>query len=100
MSVSKRARAYSSFMAEDYSTIKVYRHLTTFIPGRSWAAAKSGIIPRRNRYGPDEGCAPARRILSTEYKTTMSDFIEKNSNNDGIDRRGFLNAWPGPAPES
>src|SRR6516165_7642527 len=32
-----------------------------------------------------------------EYKTTMSDFIEKNSNDDGIDRRGFLKcmAWAG-----
>src|SRR6516164_10700663 len=32
-----------------------------------------------------------------EYKTNMSDFIEKNSNDDGIDRRGFLKcmAWAG-----
>ena len=32
-----------------------------------------------------------------EYKTTMSDFIEKNANDDGIDRRGFLKcmAWAG-----
>jgi hypothetical protein len=28
----------------------------------------------------------------------MSDFIETNTNDDGIDRRGFLsNVWPGPA---
>src|SRR5215469_12143876 len=32
-----------------------------------------------------------------KYKTTMSDFIENNANDDGIDRRGFLKcmAWAG-----
>jgi hypothetical protein len=25
-----------------------------------------------------------------EYKTNMSDFIEKNTNDDGVDRREFL----------
>jgi len=32
-----------------------------------------------------------------EYKTNMSDFIEKNTNDDGVDRRGFLKcmAWAG-----
>src|SRR6516164_117699 len=32
-----------------------------------------------------------------KYKTNMSDFIEKNANDDGIDRRGFLKcmAWAG-----
>jgi 3',5'-cyclic-AMP phosphodiesterase len=32
-----------------------------------------------------------------KYKTNMSDFIERNANDDGIDRRGFLKcmAWAG-----
>ena len=30
-----KTRASILFMAEDCSMIKVYRHLTTFIPGRS-----------------------------------------------------------------
>src|ERR1700740_2041279 len=33
----------------------------------------------------------------SEYKTNMSDFIENNANDDGVDRRGFLKcmAWAG-----
>jgi hypothetical protein len=33
----------------------------------------------------------------SKYKTIMSDFIENNTNDDGIDRRGFLKcmAWAG-----
>src|ERR1700736_3441086 len=34
---------------------------------------------------------------SSRVQTTMSDFIETNTNDDGIDRRGFLKcmAWAG-----
>jgi hypothetical protein len=35
--VSKRARVCSSFMDDDYSTIKDYRHSMTFIPTRCLA---------------------------------------------------------------
>ena len=43
---------------------KVYRLLTTFIPGHS----QSGIFPGRNRYGPDDGFISARPNLSTKVK--------------------------------
>src|ERR1700745_1343121 len=43
------------------------------------------------------GALWARPILSTGVQTIMSDFIETNTNDDGIDRRGFLKcmAWAG-----
>src|ERR1700688_5288669 len=44
------------------------------------------------------GCARARlNSNQAEVQTIMSDFIETNTNDDGIDRRGFLKcmAWAG-----
>src|SRR3982074_2182070 len=43
------------------------------------------------------GALPARPILSTRVQTIMACFIETNTNDDGIDRRGFLKcmAWAG-----
>src|SRR6201997_5457749 len=44
------------------------------------------------------GCATARlNSNQAELQTIMSDFIETNTNDDGIDRRGFLKcmAWAG-----
>ena len=60
-------------------------------------SVRPGIISDLNRYVPDDGCAMARPILSTTVQTIMSDFIETNTNDDGIDRRGFLKcmAWAG-----
>ena len=68
----------------------------TFIP-QSRISVGAGIIAELNQYGPDDGCATANPILSTSVPTTMSDFIETNTNDDGIDRRGFLKcmAWAG-----
>jgi hypothetical protein len=41
--------------------------------------------------------ATASPIPSTRVQTIMSDFIESNMNDDGVDRRGFLKcmAWAG-----
>jgi hypothetical protein len=42
--------------------------------------------------------ATASPIPSTRVQTIMSDFIESNMNDDGVDRRGFLKCMAGPAP--
>ena len=41
--------------------------------------------------------ASTPKPIKQKYKTNMSDFIENNANDDGIDRRGFLKcmAWAG-----
>src|SRR5262249_53446680 len=87
------------FHQPDYSTIKVYRHSMTFIPvpflGRCW----SGIIPGRNRYGPDEGRAPARCILSTRIQKPICQTSSKKiQTTTALTVEDFSNVWPGQVP--
>jgi hypothetical protein len=65
--LSKRGRVCSSFMANDYRTIKHTAPRRYLFPVLSPGAAL-GIIPGRNRYVPNDGCASARPNLSTKIQ--------------------------------